>query len=214
MEESTSKEKVLKSVREALISKTDQPFPKLDMDKYVYREMQETPDVNFAQELTHAGGIFVYCQQQEEAIEGIRFLMAEHGWENVYATESFIIELLQKGQISYTREHDELKTAQVAITGCESLIARLGSVMVSSGHLKGRQIFASPETHVVIAHTSQLVNDLKEAFAKLRKKYDPKTPSMVTLITGPSRTADIEKTLVMGVHGPKELYVFLLEDLI
>lgn len=39
-------------------------------------------------------------------------------------------------------------------------------------------------------------------------------PSMVTLITGPSRTADIEKTLVMGAHGPKELYVFLLEDIL
>jgi L-lactate dehydrogenase complex protein LldG len=46
----------------------------------------------------------------------------------------------------------------------------------------------------------------------MRKKYLASLPSMMTLITGPSRTADIEKTLVMGAHGPRELYVFLLED--
>ena len=212
MEESTSKEKVLKSVREALISKTDQPFPKLDMDKYVYREMEEGPDVNFAQELTQAGGMFVYCQQEEEVMEGIRFIMAEHGLDSVFSSEAFTIDLLQKGQITFTREHDHLMDAKAAVTGCEALIARLGSVMVSSGHLKGRQAFAFPEAHIVVAFTSQLVNDLKDAFTKLRKKYEPRVPSMITLITGPSRTADIEKTLVIGVHGPKELYVFLLED--
>ena len=76
----------------------------------------------------------------------------------------------------------------------------------------GRQAFVFPDAHIVVAFTSQLVNDLKDAFTKLKKKYEPRLPSMITLITGPSRTADIEKTLVMGVHGPKELYVFLLED--
>ena len=78
--------------------------------------------------------------------------------------------------------------------------------------MAGRQIFVHPEIHLVLAYSSQLVGDLKDALLKLKKKYDPKMPSMVTLITGPSRTADIEKTLVMGAHGPKELYVFLLED--
>ena len=46
----------------------------------------------------------------------------------------------------------------------------------------------------------------------MKKKYPDNYPSMISLITGPSRTADIEKTLVMGAHGPKELYVFLIED--
>jgi L-lactate dehydrogenase complex protein LldG len=46
----------------------------------------------------------------------------------------------------------------------------------------------------------------------IRKKYEDGFPSLISFITGPSRTADIEKTLVMGAHGPKELYVFLIED--
>ncbi len=63
----------------------------------------------------------------------------------------------------------------------------------------------------MIAYTSQLVPDLKDALAGIREKYGNKIPSMISVITGPSRTADIEKTLVMGAHGPKEIYVFLTE---
>ncbi len=46
----------------------------------------------------------------------------------------------------------------------------------------------------------------------MQKKYQGNIPSMISLTTGPSRTADIEKTLVVGVHGPKEVYVFLVES--
>ena len=105
-----------------------------------------------------------------------------------------------------------MTAAQVGVTGCEFLIARLGSVMVSSGQMAGRRIFVYPDIHIVIAHASQLVPDLRDALVKLRKKYERRMPSMVTVITGPSRTADIEKTLVVGVHGPKEVYCFLVED--
>ncbi len=68
-----------------------------------------------------------------------------------------------------------------------------------------------PEVHVVIAYVHQLVDDLKDAFDAVQKKYSGKLPSLLSVITGPSRTADIEKTLVMGAHGPKELFVILVE---
>jgi L-lactate dehydrogenase complex protein LldG len=56
-----------------------------------------------------------------------------------------------------------------------------------------------------------LVDDLKDAFNAIHEKYSGKLPSMVSVITGPSRTADIEKTLVMGAHGPRELFLILVE---
>jgi L-lactate dehydrogenase complex protein LldG len=212
MEESTSKEKVLKYVREALISKTDQPFPKIDYEKPVFSEMEESLDINFAQELTAAGGMFIYCESEQEVINGIKFLMKDRNWDSIFALEPKIISLLTRGQINCIFEHDQLTRSHVGMTGCESLIARLGSIMVSTGQMAGRQIFIYPEIHVVLAYASQLATDIKDALVSLRKKYDQKMPSMVTLITGPSRTADIEKTLVIGAHGPRELYVFLLED--
>ncbi|HMW25655.1 MAG TPA: LUD domain-containing protein, partial [Ferruginibacter sp.] len=62
-----------------------------------------------------------------------------------------------------------------------------------------------------IAYTSQLVYDIKDALQSVKDKYNGNIPSLVTFATGPSRTADIEKTLVTGVHGPKEVYCFLVE---
>jgi L-lactate dehydrogenase complex protein LldG len=212
MEESTSKEKVLKHVREALISKTDQPFPKIDFDKPVFRDLEESMDINFAQELTQAGGNFIYCDNENEFLQGLHFLIKDRQWGQVFAMEPKIADILKKGQITFSYYPEELVNAQVGVTGCECLVSRLGSIMVSTGQMAGRRIYVSPEIHVVLAYTSQLVADLKDAFSKVRKKYESRMPSMVTLITGPSRTADIEKTLVVGVHGPKELYVFLVED--
>ena len=84
--------------------------------------------------------------------------------------------------------------------------------MVSSAHASGRRMNVLPEFHLVYARASQLVPDLKDALLGMKKRYGQDLPSMINLITGPSRTADIEKTLVMGAHGPKELYVFLVDD--
>jgi L-lactate dehydrogenase complex protein LldG len=212
MEESTSKEKVMKYVREALMTRTDLPFPGVDLEKPVFREMDESPDINFAEELTACGGLFIYCESEEEVINGLKYLVQDRKWDNIFALEPSIVNLLTKAGIKCTFDHIQLTDAQVGMTGCESLVARLGSILVSTGQMSGRQIFVFPEIHIVLANASQLVPDLKDAIARLRKKYEPRWPSMVTLITGPSRTADIEKTLVMGAHGPKELYVFLLED--
>ena len=73
-------------------------------------------------------------------------------------------------------------------------------------------MFAFPESHIVIANVSQVVPELRDALSGIKKKYAGNFPSQITTITGPSRTADIEKTLVMGAHGPKELYVFMVDD--
>jgi L-lactate dehydrogenase complex protein LldG len=56
------------------------------------------------------------------------------------------------------------------------------------------------------------VFDLKDGISKMKEKYPGQLPSMISFASGPSRTADIEKTLVVGVHGPKEVYVFLLDE--
>ena len=84
--------------------------------------------------------------------------------------------------------------------------------MVSSKQPSGRRLNVFPESHIVIAYSSQLVPDIKDALKKMQEKYHNNLPSLITVITGPSRTADIEKTLVMGAHGPKQLYLFLIDE--
>lgn len=212
MEESTSREKVLKKIRNALISKEEVPYPDIDLDSSVYHVSDEPLEIQFAQGLNKAQGKFIYCENETEFVNKIVSLRDELEWQSVYASDPILKEIFDQTGFDYSSEEIGLKEADAGITQCEFLIARLGSVVVSSAQLSGRRLFAFPETHIIFAYTSQLVHDIKDALGKIRDKYPEQLPSMVTLITGPSRTADIEKTLVMGAHGPRDLYVFLIED--
>jgi L-lactate dehydrogenase complex protein LldG len=103
-----------------------------------------------------------------------------------------------------------LEACDAAITGCEALIAQTGSVCVTGGSSGGRALSVLPPHHIVIAQKAQVVADLPAAFELLAQKYQGKYPSFISFITGPSRTGDIERILVLGAHGPKKLTVLLL----
>ena len=104
----------------------------------------------------------------------------------------------------------ELETCDVCLTECDALIAQTGSVLLTSRSAGGRALSVLPPHHVVLARREQLIADLSEAFALLKKKYNGDYPSFISFITGPSRTGDIERILVLGAHGPKKLTIFLL----
>jgi L-lactate dehydrogenase complex protein LldG len=158
------------------------------------------------------GGSFVYCENEKMLLENLRILLEKKKWENYYTLDEKISALLETGEIPYKNDKKDFDSLYAGITRCEYLIARFGSVMVSSGLSTGRRMFVFPEVHIVIASASQVVEDLKDAFSGIRNKYQDGLPSQMTVITGPSRTADIEKTLVMGAHGPRELFVFMVDD--
>jgi len=82
---------------------------------------------------------------------------------------------------------------------------------MSAAQQSGRTVSVYAPVHICIAYTSQLVYDISDALKNIQLKH-PQLPSLITLATGPSRTADIEKTLVVGVHGPKEVFCFLVQD--
>jgi L-lactate dehydrogenase complex protein LldG len=104
----------------------------------------------------------------------------------------------------------ELESCDVGITECDALIAQTGSVLVTARSAGGRALSVLPPHHVVLARRDQLIPDLSDAFALLKKKYGANYPSFISFITGPSRTGDIERILVLGAHGPRKLTVFLL----
>jgi L-lactate dehydrogenase complex protein LldG len=100
-----------------------------------------------------------------------------------------------------------LEKCDVGVTECDALVAQTGGVAVTSRSTGGRALSVLPPHHVVIARREQLVPDLPAAFAVLQQKYAPDFPSMISFITGPSRTGDIERILVLGAHGPKKLTI-------
>jgi L-lactate dehydrogenase complex protein LldG len=104
----------------------------------------------------------------------------------------------------------ELEACDAGISGCDALIAQTGSILLTARSGGGRALSVLPPHHVVVARREQLVPDLPAAFAWLHHCYGPADwPSMMTLITGPSRTGDIERILVLGAHGPKKLTVLV-----
>jgi L-lactate dehydrogenase complex protein LldG len=103
-----------------------------------------------------------------------------------------------------------LETCDAGITACECLIAQTGSILVSSGTCGGRGLSILPHAHVVIATIDQLVPTLADALGTVRQRHAGCLPSMLSFITGPSRTGDIERILVLGAHGPKELFLILV----
>lgn len=101
----------------------------------------------------------------------------------------------------------ELERCDVGITGCEAMVAQTGSILVTSRTSGGRALSVLPPHHIVLARRDQLVRDLPAAFALIKQRYGSNYPSMISFITGPSRTGDIERILVLGAHGPKRLTV-------
>ncbi|HEY0669199.1 MAG TPA: LUD domain-containing protein [Sphingobacteriaceae bacterium] len=210
MKETTSKEKMLKKIRKALLEKRDNPYPNLE-DTPVYPPYDGYLEVLFAEQLAAVAGKFVFCEDEIQLIENLLLLADEKKWHKIYCWEPHLQDLLGKYEYPFYSTDTDFEQAEVGITGCESLIARNGSVLISNGNAAGRRLSIYPHIHVVIAYTSQMVLDLKDGFKLLQAKYENNLPSMISNITGPSRTADIEKTLVLGAHGPKELIVFLIE---
>lgn len=211
MKETTSREKMLKKIRKALLEKRDNPYPNLE-DTPLYKQYSGHLDVLFAAQLSAVSGKFVFCEDEIQLIENLLHLAEEKSWRKIYAWEPRLQSMLNTYEFPFYSTDTDFLNADVGITLCESLVARNGSVLISNGTEAGRRLSIFPHIHIVIAYTSQLVLDLKDGFKLLKDKYPESLPSMVSNITGPSRTADIEKTLVLGAHGPKELYVFLLED--
>ena len=100
-----------------------------------------------------------------------------------------------------------LEACNAGISECDALVAQTGSVLVTSRSAGGRALSVLPPHHVVLARREQLVADLPAAFALVQQKYAENYPSMISFITGPSRTGDIERILVLGAHGPKKLTI-------
>jgi L-lactate dehydrogenase complex protein LldG len=119
---------------------------------------------------------------------------------------------LKEEGIAHKTNDQKFTGVEAGLTLCECLIARTGGIMVSSRQMAGRRLTIYPPVHMVVAYTSQLLLDIKDGLTFMQEKYASHLPSMISMMTGPSRTADIEKTLVLGAHGPKELVLFLVED--
>lgn len=205
-----AKENILKKIRQALSHPVPVPFPQSEGNQSVFQPPADDLAVQFAQAFTGLQGRFAYCSTEQETIQQLMQLAARNNWNKMVCRDAPLQQSIHR-QFPGFVFHSNLADADVAVTTCEALISRTGTIVLSSAGGSGRTSSVYAPIHVCIAYTHQLVYDLKDALVLLKERYGNQLPSFFTFATGPSRTADIEKTLVVGVHGPGEVYVLLTE---
>ncbi len=203
MSATTTKENILKRIRKALSNPVPLPFPLSEGSTAIYQPQAEELEVIFAQTFTGLQGKFAFCLDEQDMEVQLQQLIVAKQWTKIFCNDSKWSEVFSN-TIS-------LETCDASITGCEYLVARTGTIVMSAAEQSGRAVSVYAPVHICIAYTNQLLYDVKDALHNIKEKYAGNIPSLITFASGPSRTADIEKTLVTGVHGPKEVYLFLVE---
>lgn len=180
----------------------------------------------FADELTTLGADVFIARTADGARGYIKNVIHRHQAQRIaisaapiltsLGVEAFLIEegvqiipLPQPGQSDGLDEYKrQLMTADLGITGVDAGLADSGTLVLRTGATEGRLVSLLPPVHLAIMKADQLLPGVVEFITQ----FDLPAPSSgVIFITGPSRTADIELTLTVGVHGPKELLVLVLE---
>jgi L-lactate dehydrogenase complex protein LldG len=179
---------------------------------YIDEAATSLPEM-FAKAFTEVSGQLIYCQDEEDFLYNFLDLSEAKQWQHIYCWNPDLQVLFQEIDFRKCRIGKKLDKAHAGLTFCEALVARTGSIVLSSGLSAGRTLPIYPPVHLVVGYTSQLVYNINDALQMVQQKYGNKLPSMINLATGPSRTADIEKTLVLGAHGPKAVYLFLIDDM-
>jgi L-lactate utilization protein LutC len=185
-----------------------------------YQGAGPDPAARFVQELTAAGGVAYRAADREAAAVKIVELVQARSARRVLLGRGRMldalpladtlrevgVEVVRADELPPGDPREPLFAADVGISEPDHLIAETGSLAVSARPEEPRSLTLLPPVHIAVADPSRLVPDLFDLFMK----YSSGLPSSLVLITGPSKTGDIELRLVTGVHGPGEVHVVLL----
>lgn len=189
------------------------PFPELEHEatSSPFTPVSDSLPEQFATEFIKLGGRFIFCLDEAELFESLTALFDSSEWKQLFCADPQLLRQFADAKLNFVEPADPANsTADACITGCEAVVARTGSFLFSSKQNLGRIAPVFYPVHIVIAYARQMTADIDEALLQVRQRYGDDLPSMINLNTGPSRTADIEKTLVVGVHGPKEVFCFFV----
>lgn len=210
------RENVLKRIGTALTRADTEPYPGLSGGAKLFYDSGGLLADRFIAEFAAIDGRVLRCKGAADMLRQLQQLIADRGWDDVDSQSTYLSRHMHlpafPDWLRKDPEHTVIGTGDVGITDCEYLVARTGTVVMSSSRQSGRAFSVHTPVHIVIATEKQLVYDLGDGIAAMMERYAGKVPSGLFFISGPSRTGDIEKTLVLGVHGPVEIYVLLIEE--
>ncbi|HEY0603214.1 MAG TPA: lactate utilization protein [Herpetosiphonaceae bacterium] len=184
----------------------------------------------FEAELTALHGHVHICDGAADALEQLGSLLEAAGAQRVMAwnpedlpipgVESLLegmgiacVDPQVLGAGDRTARLDALEPIAVGLTGAQAAVAESGSMLVLSDNGRGRLASLLPPMHIAVIPADRIVQTLPDAFALLKQEHGDELfsdHSNLAVISGPSRTADIELSLTLGVHGPKEVHVIVV----
>lgn len=214
---SKARENILRKIRTAIQDEPISiPFPELENKKLnsVFQNMGlSSLEETFAYEFTKSGGHFIFCNDQKEALENFIQLAESRKWQEVLCAPKPLFSYLIHKKLNFIREFNPMnKEAPACITDCEVAIARTGSLVFSSRQNHGRVAPMYYPVHIVVLTPNQIVSDIEDGIQLVQKKYKGIIPSMLSFSTGPSRSSGIERTPIIGAHGPKEIFCFFINQ--
>ncbi|MCW5908807.1 MAG: LUD domain-containing protein [Chitinophagales bacterium] len=171
-------------------------------------------DIRFATKFIDAGGKFLFCESMKEAIETLKMLKEENGWEHVFAWENevkdaFVASNFQKGAVGFTIENSD-----AAISLCECLIADEGIVILNPKQASRRRLPCFPKAHVILADVTTLIGSEAEGLEKFHKKHKGELPSFIKLGHCNEGHFYDKQRLILNAEGPEDVYVILIDEYI
>ena len=222
----TSREAFLDRVRRAVAAgnRAGIVHPLPDRNGVGYQGAGSDPLERFETEWKAAGGQLHLLQDADAARAKALDLIQTHqarkillGSDPLLLTldvQSFLqrhgLEVASVQDFDVATSREPFFAADIGISGVDFLIAETGSLVMRSTPSQPRSISLLPPVHIAVAERPQILPDLFDLFQHLGNP--PALPSTLTLITGPSKTGDIELRLVTGVHGPGSVHVLMLDS--
>jgi L-lactate dehydrogenase complex protein LldG len=169
---------------------------------------------HFTEQLTAVGAACTTVRSEAEAAAALNGILTDAGARCVVGSDAPVVQRLLHavgdGFVLERLEHlsrDELFACDAGVTTAQWGIAETGTLVLESARERSRLISLVPPIHVALLSTRCICDSLGDALARVSI-----TSHAITFITGPSRTSDIELTLVVGVHGPQTVHVLLMEE--
>lgn len=203
----SSRETILRSIRTHLAASAPFDPPESVFSPSFTPVPETTPVVElFKQNIEAVDGHCVVVQTEEEIVQELTRILSNCG-QRIAISDAPVLSRLIRGTV--TPNASEIFEFDAGITTAQAAIAETGTLVLDATKERHRLASLVPPVHIAIVDAASIFQTLGEALAFIHQN-DEISPA-VTFITGPSRTADIELTLAIGVHGPQELYVIVNE---
>ncbi len=230
-----SREEILRRIRKGLYGSTEpKNRPTKTKENLTNQEPKEITDefltnkkaltVQFLEEVRKISGNADFVDSENGIKDFILRFVEERGfqfftvWDSDLLRSLNIRNTLESRGLQYASPDDkhEMAKADIGITEADFGIANSGTIVLLANERQPRTVSLIPSIHIAILKSDKIVGNINDLFAHITNLFVgvesvDNITSCMTFITGPSRTADIELNLTLGVHGPKEIYVLVLD---